>query len=188
MSWLLITTAAFAGSASAVFATPARVRYTESIDIAASAEKLFDYIRYQEHLMRWSAWPSETGSSCVCEGADGEVGARTVFFTRKGDRFGYQEVTALEKDRRVELILKSKGPPQRPKLVFELVPISPERTSVLLHFDNMINRPFNLIMRIAGIVRWTRGMHVKDLDGLKRYAEPPHRTYTGEAAGDLKAA
>ena len=111
-----------------------------------------------------------------------------MFLTKKGDRFGHQEVTALDPGRRVELVLHSKGPPQQTKLAFELQPLSDSRTRVLLHFDNEIARPFNLLLRVAGVVRWTRGMHLKDLQGLKAYAEPPHRTYAGEVAEELLAA
>jgi hypothetical protein len=53
---------------------------------------------------------------------------------------------------------------------------------VRLEFDNTITRPFNVVLRLAGVTRWTRAMHRKDLAGLKRYAEPPHRTYTGDPA------
>jgi len=188
MDWLIGAGVFVAVIAMAVVAVPRRVRYTETIDIAANASDLYDHIRLQERLMRWSAWPSETGSSCTCEGTDGQVGARTVFFTKKGDRFGYQEVTALEPGRRVELALNSKGPPQRPKLVFELQPLTDRQTRVLLHFGNEIARPFNMVLRVAGVVRWTRAMHRKDLQGLKAYAEPPHRTYAGGAADELLAA
>ncbi len=188
MAWLIGVSLVALGAGAAVFATPKRVRYTETIDIDAPAADIYDHIRFQERLMRWSAWPSETGSTCACEGVDGDVGARTVFFTKKGDRFGHQEVTALDPGRRVELALESKGPPQRTKLAFELQPLGESRTWVLLHFDNDIARPFNLLLRVAGIVRWTRGMHLKDLQGLKAYAEPPHRTYAGEIAHELLAA
>lgn len=188
MVWLIGAGLMALGAGAAVFATPKRVRYTETIDIDAPAADIYDHIRLQERLMRWSAWPSETGSACVCEGVDGDVGARTVFLTKKGDRFGHQEVTALDPARRVELVLQSKGPPQHPKLAFALQPLSDTRTRVLLHFDNEIARPFNLLLRLAGIVRWTRAMHLKDLQGLKAYAEPPHRTYAGEVAKELLAA
>lgn len=47
-------------------------------------------------------------------------------------------------------------------------------------YDNTLARPFNVILRLTGIVRWTRSMHVKDLQGLKRYSEPPFFTYIGQ--------
>lgn len=163
----------------AVWLTPTRVRYTETLVIDAPARALYDNTRLQARLMAWSAWPSETGSTCACENPDGEVGARTVFFS-KGKRFGYQEVTRLVDGQAVELALFSKGPPQKPLLRFDFVPLSASRTEVRLSFDNTLSRPFNVILRVAGIVRWTRDMQRKDLQGLKRYSEPPFLTYAGQ--------
>lgn len=162
-----------------IWLTPTKVRYTETLIIEAASKQLYDNTRLQARLMDWSAWPSETGSTCSCENPDGEVGARTVFFS-KGKRFGYQEVTRLIDGQAVELALFSKGPPQKPLLRFDFEPLSASRTEVRLSFDNTLSRPFNVILRIAGIVRWTRRMHLKDLQGLKRYSEPPFVTYVGK--------
>lgn len=169
----------------AIMLAPQLVEYREEIVIQAPVSDIFDHIRYQERLMSWSAWPSETGSACKCEGEDGTIGARTIFFTKKGERFGHQEVIALEPNRRIELVLESKGPPQRPVLVFELEKLNDESTRVVLCFKNRIAQPFNLLLRLFGIVRWTRMMHCKDLNGLKRYAEPPHLTYIGKPAAEF---
>jgi hypothetical protein len=149
----------------AVWLTPTVVRYTETLSIDATAMALYDNTRWQARLMEWSAWPSETGSTCACGNADGKVGARTVFFS-KGQRFGYQEVTRLVDGQTVELALFSKGPPQKPVIRFDFVPTSASRTEVRLNFVNTLARPFNVILRLAGIVRWTRKMHIKDLQGL----------------------
>jgi hypothetical protein len=138
---------------------PRHVRYSEEVEISASAAQLYDHIRLQLRLMRWSAWPSETGSACTCEGVDGEVGARTVFFTKAGKRFGHQEVTALEPGKRVTLRLTGQGPPQDPVLTFHLEDLAEDRTRVRLEFDNTITRPFNVVLRLAGVTRWTRAMH-----------------------------
>ena len=104
-----------------------------------------------------------------------------MFFS-KGKRFGYQEVTALEPDRRVDIALTSAGPPQKPRITYAFEPAGPNATIVTLHWTNEITRPFNVALRLLGIVRWTRAMHLKDLDGLRRFCEPPHQTYTGEPA------
>lgn len=180
---------AFAGLLVAVWLTPTTVRYTETLVIDASAQDLYDNTRLQARLMEWSAWPSETGSTCACENADGVVGARTVFFS-KGQRFGYQEVTRLSDGRSVELALFSKGPPQKPVFRFDFVPLSASRTEVRMNFENTLARPFNVILRLAGIVRWTRKMHLKDLQGLKRYSEPPFLNYVGQPvkSGSLREA
>jgi hypothetical protein len=177
MVWIVLALAC-AGLLVAVWLTPTTVRYTETLVIDASAQDLYDNTRWQARLMDWSAWPSETGSTCACENTDGVVGARTVFFS-KGQRFGYQEVTRLSDGRSVELALFSKGPPQKPVLRFDFVPLSDSRTEVRLNFENTLARPFNVILRLAGIVRWTRKMHLKDLQGLKRYSEPPFLSYVG---------
>ncbi|MBX7481701.1 SRPBCC family protein [Qipengyuania qiaonensis] len=172
----------------AVVLVPPEVDYEERILVAAPAPEIYDHIRYQSRLMQWSAWPSETGSDCGVEGSDGALGAKTIYLDRKGNRFGEQEVTRLEQDRLVELTLTSKGPPQRPVVTFRLEPVDQQSTRVILHFTNLIARPFNLLLRVAGIVRWTRAMHVKDLEGLKRFAEPPHTGYAGTPAQGLPRA
>lgn len=116
------------------------------------------------------------------EGPDGKVGAQTVFFGKAGKRFGHQQVTALEPGRSVTLVLTSKGPPQAPAITFLVEPLGASRTRVRLQFSNRLMPPFDLALRLAGIVRWTRALQRKDLQGLKRFAEPPHRTYPGEPA------
>lgn len=174
----------------AVWLVPTQVRYTETLTIDAPARVLYDNTRLQTRLMQWSAWPGATGSTCALENTDGDVGARTVFFS-KGQRFGHQEVTRLvdapaadpEAALAVELAIVSKGPPQKPVLVVDFVPVSATRTRVSLHFTNTLARPFHVVLRAAGMVRWTRRMHVKDLQGLKRYSEPPFLTNTGQPVG-----
>lgn len=178
---LLLAMLALALVAGLFILVPDTVEYVEETVVEAPAGKVYDAVRFQADLMRWSAWPSETGSDCAVAGPDGEVGARTVF-TFKGQPFGYQEVVCLDEGRLVELTLTSKGPPHWPTLRLHMVPLSANRTRVLLDFRNRYTRPFHVLVRVMGIVRWTREMHRKDLAGLKRYVEPPHLTYTGEAA------
>jgi hypothetical protein len=162
--------------------SPVRVAYTEEVTINAPVGNVYDDIRLQEHLMRWSAWPQETKSTCTVEGPDGQIGAKTVFFT-KGKRVGYQEVVSLKQDQEVALVLFGPGPPHRPRLTFELRALDDNRTQVLAHFVNDIPRPFNAIWKFAGLSKWTRGMHRKDLAGLKSFSEPPHRDMTGQIVG-----
>lgn len=159
--------------------TPRIVEYVETQTIDAPVGNVYDAIRFQRDLMRWSAWPSTTGTDCRVENSDGEIGARTVFLDKKGRQFGFQEVTRLERDRGIEFTLESKGPPHKPTLNLYLAPLEDKRTQVILHFVNDISPPFHVFLRSFGVVRWTRDMHRKDLDGLKRFCEPPHETYTG---------
>lgn len=161
---------------------PTRVAYTEEITVDTSLKDVYDDIRLQEHLMRWSAWPKETKSTCTVEGKDGETGAKTVFFT-KGKRVGHQEVVNLKENEEVILTLVGPGPPHKPKLTFELRAKGKDRTHVLAHFVNELPRPFNAIWRFAGLSKWTRDMHRKDLAGLKAFSEPPHRDINGDVVG-----
>ncbi|MEO0576489.1 MAG: SRPBCC family protein [Pseudomonadota bacterium] len=162
----------------AMIATPRVVEYVETIKVNGSVRALYDATRTQEDLMRWSSWPTETGSSCSVAGDDGVVGAQTVFLDKKGKQFGYQEVTHLEKDRMVEFKLESKGPPHKPILRLYFVPITAEQTEVIMYFRNDISPPFHVFLRLFGVVRWTRGLHTKDLDGLRRFIED-QQDYTG---------
>lgn len=180
MDIMLLALAALAiAAALTVMLVPRRVQYVESITIAAPVGEVYDSVRMQETLMQWSAWPSTTGSTCSTENADGKPGARTVFFS-KGKRLGYQEVTHVVPNTQVDIALFSAGPPQKPRMSYMFTSLDAHTTRVDLHWHNEITRPFNVLLRLFGIVRWTRQMHLKDLDGLKRYCEPPHRTYTGE--------
>ena len=102
--------------------------WAEQITVKAPVSRVYDDIRMQSHLMAWSAWPAETNSDCMLEGEDGKVGARTVFLSKKGERFGFQEVTRLLPDRLVELTLHGGGPfPQKPRVTFDLSPLEPGR-------------------------------------------------------------
>jgi len=167
---------------------PTRLAYTEEITIAAPVRDVYDDIRLQDHLMRWSAWPGATGSTCAVDatgavaGQDGQVGARTVFFS-KGRRIGHQEIVALDPDRSVSFTLEGAGPPHSPRLTFRLHPRGPGETRVVLDFENRFPRPFNAIWHFAGLSRWTRRMHRRDLDGLKAFSEPPHRDADGRVVG-----
>jgi Polyketide cyclase / dehydrase and lipid transport len=162
----------------AVLFMPTNIQYRESIVISAPIQRVYDNVRYQEDLMNWSAWPSTTKSTCSVAGLDGQKGAQTVFFS-KGKRFGHQELTDLAENKSATFTLESKGPPQKPVLTFLFEAVGKDQTKVTIDFSNQLSRPFNVLLRLFGIVRWTRQMHVKDLQGLKRYCEPPYLTYTG---------
>ncbi len=165
---------------------PTRVAYVEEIVVDASVTDVYDDIRLQSRLMRWSAWPKETRSQCAVDttksGEDGAVGARTVFVS-KGKAVGHQEITRLEDKRVIAMTLEGPGPPHTPKLVFELDEQGPSRTLVRLVFENRFPRPFNAIWRFAGLTKWTRTLHRKDLDGLKAFSEPPHVDADGRVVG-----
>ena len=173
--------------------SPRKLEYTEHITVTAPVVDVYDDIRFQDRLMRWSAWPKETKSKCAVdtghtiEGEDGTVGTRTVFFS-KGKAMGFQEIQSLKPNHSVTFTLEGAGPPHFPTMLFKLEELSPEETKVVLAFTNRMPPPFNLIWNFAGISKWTRKMHVKDLEGLKAFSEPPHKDANGTVVGrDLAA-
>lgn len=150
---------------------PNVVRYSEKIVINSPIRQVYDNIRLQERLMLWSAWPEATGSTCSLENIDGNVGARTVFFY-KGKRFGHQEIIDLKSNQKVSLTLVNDGPLKHtPYLDFNLSPISEDRTEVTLNFVNTYHKPFHIPANLFGIIKWTRDLQIKDLEGLKKYSE-----------------
>ncbi|MEM9695192.1 MAG: hypothetical protein AAGA56_21800 [Myxococcota bacterium] len=181
---ILSTIALLVGVLSAL--APTRVAYTESVDVRAGPRDIFDDIRIQQRLMRWSAWPKETRSKCAVDpgptGKDGEEGSRCVFLSN-GKEIGHQRITKMVDQREVALSLEGPGPPHRPSLKFELEPLDDTTTRVKLHFVNELPRPFNAIWHFGGLTKWTRKMHRADLDGLKAFSEPPHRDIDGRVVG-----
>jgi hypothetical protein len=151
---------------------PDRVQYMETIEVAAPAARVYDAIRFQEQLMAWSAWPSETQSQCYVQNPDGAVGAQTVY--AKGQKaFGYQEITHLVEQEQVDFYLKSHVAPfeEDVRLSFRLKPLSAGRTEVSLWVSEKLRKPHFLIAYFGGILRWVHEMHLKDLAGLKAYVE-----------------
>ncbi|PRX56279.1 SRPBCC domain-containing protein [Flagellimonas meridianipacifica] len=156
-----------------IIVLPKKVQYIETINVNATVEKVYDAIRYQERLMNWSAWPSETNSLCAVKNVDGQIGAQTVFLNRKGKQFGYQEITHLVPNEKVSFFLKSDVVPfeEDVRLHFILKPLHGQHTQVNLWFDETLKKPQFLIAYIGGITKWVHKMHLKDLAGLKKFVE-----------------
>ncbi|MDW3223470.1 MAG: hypothetical protein R8G34_11390 [Paracoccaceae bacterium] len=115
---------------------PTRVAYTERITVDAPIMDVYDDIRLQEHLMRWSTWPKDTKSTCTVEGPYGQVGAKSAFFT-KGNRVGHLEGISLKENEEVALTLVGPGLPHHPRLTFELQAIGENLTKVLAPLSSM---------------------------------------------------
>ena len=151
---------------------PKRIQYIETITVQAPISKVYDAIRFQEQLMVWSAWPTETQSDCLVKNMDGTIGAQTVY-SKNGKEFGYQEVTGLVENEKVDFYLKSYVAPfeEDVRLSFILKELPDKHTEVNLWFNELLKKPHFLIAYLGGIVKWIHQMHLKDLSGLKQYAE-----------------
>ncbi|MEM8966655.1 MAG: hypothetical protein AAGE93_09575 [Bacteroidota bacterium] len=151
---------------------PNRIQYIETIIVQAPISKVYDAIRFQEQLMDWSAWPTETKSECLVKNTDGIIGAQTVY-SKNGKEFGYQEVTGLTENEQVDFYLKSYVAPFEDdvRLSFILKELPDKRTEVSLWFNELLKKPHFLIAYFGGIIKWVYRMHLKDLSGLKQYVE-----------------
>ncbi|MEO0555059.1 MAG: SRPBCC domain-containing protein [Bacteroidota bacterium] len=156
-----------------IYFLPDKIQYIETITVEAPIKRVYDAIRYQEQLMEWSAWPTETNSLCEVANTDGVVGAQTIFQNKKGKKFGYQEVTELVENERVNFYLKSHVAPFEDdvRLDFILKQITESKTEVNLWFKEKLKKPAFLIAYFGNIINWVHSMHLKDLGGLKRYVE-----------------
>ncbi|MEM8763983.1 MAG: SRPBCC domain-containing protein [Bacteroidota bacterium] len=152
---------------------PVKIQYLETIKVNTPVNLVYDAIRYQERLMEWSAWPKETKSLCAVKNTDGQVGAQTIYMNKKGKEFGYQEITELIPNEKVSFYLKSYVAPfeKEVRLYFLLKSMDEETTEVTLWFDETLKKPHFLIAYFGGIPKWVHQMHLKDLAGLKQYAE-----------------
>lgn len=148
-----------------------RVHYRESVVVDAPPDRVFGAVRCQEDLMAWSAWPAATDSTCRVVGTDNQVGA-TVEFITNGKVSGSQSVTEIVPGERVTVALTDPSPfGQRPFVTFHVRPHGAGATEVTLEFVNTIRRPFQLLLKAVGVVRWVRELHRKDLAGLKAFCE-----------------
>ncbi|MEM9932847.1 MAG: hypothetical protein AAF824_04510, partial [Bacteroidota bacterium] len=152
---------------------PKKVQYIETITVKAPISKVYDAIRFQQQLMEWSAWPPETNALCKVNNEDGLPGAQTIYMNQKGKEFGYQEVTTLIKNEKVSFYLKSFVAPfeEDVRLDFILKELSDNETEISLWFNETLKKPAFLIAYFGGIIKWVHSMHLKDLEGLKKYVE-----------------
>ena len=89
-------------------------------------------------------------------------------------RFGHQEIIDLTPNQKVSLTLVNSGPLKHlPYLDFNLRALSETQTEVTLNFVNTYQKPFQVPAKLLGIVKWTRALQIKDLEGLKTYSEFP---------------
>jgi hypothetical protein len=150
------------------------MKWTESIEIAAPAERVFEAQLDQEHVMGWSAWPEATGFVCGVEGDGRSPDSEIVFRNKKGDPQGRQRIVEVDA-LRVTNRLENKGPfgtTITPRVDFAALPLGENRTRADLEFEAEIPLPFGLRHLVQAVMsRWARKLHVKDLEQLKSYVE-----------------
>ncbi|MEM7341659.1 MAG: SRPBCC family protein [Actinomycetota bacterium] len=155
------------------------MKWTETIDIDAPTEEVFDAMLDQDRVMAWSAWPEATGFTCSVEGDSTSPGSEIVFRDKKGTIQGRQRIIAVE-GRRVRNQLQNRGPFGRtmtPTVTFEATPLDERCTRAALEFEADVPLPAGVRHLVqAGMSRWVRRLHVRDLEMLKSHVESRHTT------------
>lgn len=150
------------------------MKWTETIEIAAPAERVFKALHDQAHVMGWSAWPEATGFTCAVVGDGVSPGSEIVFRNGKGVVQGRQRIISTD-GTRVLNRMENRGPFGRtitPTVDFEAIPIDDRRTRVSLDFAGQVPLPPGLRHVVEAVMsRWVRRLHVKDLMMLKEYVE-----------------
>lgn len=145
------------------------MRWTETVTIDKPVAEVFEAVRDQRVLMRWSAWPDATGYSCAVEGDGRSVGSAIVFTDSGGTEQGRQRIVEIGAGL-VRNRLRNRGPRGQwiePAIDFRLEPYR-NGTKVELDFD--VEPPVPALLRpIANryLERKVRPLHVEDLRRLK---------------------
>jgi len=150
------------------------MKWTETIEINAPAERVFEAQLDQGHVMGWSAWPEATGFVCGVEGDGRSEGSEIVFRNKKGVVQGRQRIVDVH-GLRVTNRLENKGPfgtTITPRVDFVATPLDEGRTRAALEFEAEVPLPLGLRHLVQAVMsRWARKLHVKDLEQLKTYVE-----------------
>jgi carbon monoxide dehydrogenase subunit G len=150
------------------------VRWTESIDIEAPAERVLPALADERRVVAWSAWPAATGLACEIDGDGTSVGSSIVMRDASGREQGRQRLAAVGADR-VEYRLSNRGPGGRtmtPEVDFRLEPSGVGRTRVHLDFRAAppLPQPLRALVKLV-MARRVRALHVEDLRLLKAHVE-----------------
>ncbi|MFZ1490568.1 MAG: SRPBCC family protein, partial [Ilumatobacteraceae bacterium] len=146
------------------------MRWTETIEIDAPAERVFEAQLDQQHVMSWSAWPEATGFVCEVEGDGRSPGSEIVFRNAKGVVQGRQRIVDVD-SLKVSNRMENRGPfgaTITPRVDFLATPLGADRTRAALDFEAEVPLPFGVRHVVQAVMsRWARRLHVKDLEQLK---------------------
>lgn len=162
-----------------VLSAPQQIAVSSAVLIQASPEAVFDQVRYFSHYPGWSPWKeSDPEQQTSVEGPDGLPGARYSWVGVREPGKGYQELTAIEPGRRIDIQCHIQEPfKSDPKFVFHFEPET-GGVRVTQEFRSDMPVPMNAIGLLMGLKANIQRVSDRGLARLKARCE--QQTHTAQ--------
>lgn len=120
-----------------------------SIEINASKDQLFEYVKYLRNQEEYSVWAKmDPEMKRKYAGTDGEVGFISAWKSKKKDvGAGEQEITKITPGKRIDYELRFKEPFEaKHKAFIDFKKISKNKTRIAWGFDGSVPWPMNITL------------------------------------------
>lgn len=130
------------------FIAPKTYHISRHIEIDASKNHVFDYLKYFSKHNEWSAWArKDPNMNKKIIGIDGEIGTISYWNGNKEVGEGEQEITSIVEGERIEYELRFFKPFKSVSDCYMIAKnISENETKVILGFKGNINFPMNIFI------------------------------------------
>ena len=146
---------------------------SRSIEINATKETIFPYLKFLEKQREWSPWSKkDPNMDTKLIGTDGEVGAVSYWKGNKDVGEGEQELTKIVDGKRVEGELRFFKPwKSESDCYMDLEEISPDKNKVTWGFTGKNKFPFSIMMVFMSMDKMVGKDFEEGLQMLKRKLE-----------------
>jgi len=129
-----------------IFLAPKTYQVSRSIEIFASKNSVFDYVRYLKRQNEWSPWfKKDAHMNIRITGIDGQVGAINYWSGNKEVGEGEQEIMSIIDGEKVEMELRFYRPLKSISYCcLSLETITETKTKVIWSFKGETNFPMNI--------------------------------------------
>lgn len=157
---------------------PKKMIVERSVVVDAPIAQVFSHIQYLEKQDAWSPWNElDPNMEKSIEGEDGTVGALSRWSGNKDVGVGYQKITAIEPNQKVELDLVFEEPWESKADIYITLDEVQDGTKVTWGFESKTPIPDNIMMAVMGM----RKALAKDFDnglGLLKEIVESEKTLT----------
>jgi hypothetical protein len=150
---------------------PKSISIERTEEIEAPVGKVYPEVRYLKNHESWSPWKDyDPNMEVTYEGTDGEVGAVYKWKGNEEVGSGYQEITSLKPNERVDLDLVFISPWESSAKIYFLFN-EEENTLVTWGYHEETPLPKNVMMRVMGVEKMLSKEFDKGLSRLKEKVE-----------------